>query len=334
MKTATTQPTSHLVKATGAIELSEPAGSLTLTDRRLFNYLLASAYRGLVDGAHEHKVLLSAIRTFAADVRDGAEETDNRRLKESIKRLQRVIVEFNYLDSDRGAVWQSSPLLGTCSIAQKTGELIFTFTQEVALRLIEPALFSFISLRVSYQFTSKYGLILYEILKRYADRDATAPYWAVKTFELRDLLGCRDRLKDWKDFRRRAIDPALQEIAELAEFTADLDEMRQGGGRGGGKVVSVVFHIRRKEWAEAERAARELEKPKLQRQGEKAIKAEETAVALALRWLDGADATTRIKWAKEAERLGITLPQAASARENLARWVPAIASLIVKTERL
>lgn len=334
MKPATTQPASHLVKATGAIELSEPAGSLTLTDRRLFNYLLASAYRSLINGAHEHKVLLSAIRMFAAEVRDGTEETDNRRLKESIKRLQRVIVEFNYLDSDRGAVWQSSPLLGTCSIVQKTGELIFTFTPEVALRLIEPALFSFISLRVSYQFTSKYGLILYEILKRYADRDATTPYWAVKTFELRDLLGCRDRLKDWKDFRRRAIDPALQEIAELAEFTADLDEMRQGGGRGGGKVVSVVFHLRRKERAEAERAARELEKPKLQRQGEKAIKTEETTVALALRWLDGADATTRMKWAKEAERLGITLPQAAPARENLVRWVPAIASLIVKTERL
>lgn len=334
MKPVTAQLSSYLVKATGAVELSEPAGSLTLTDRRLFNYLLAHAYRGLVDGVREHRVMLSAIRSFAAEVRDGAEEADNRRLKESIRRLQRVIVEFNYLDSDRGAIWQSSPLLGTCSIIQKTGELVFTFTPEVAGRLIEPALFSFISLRVSYQFTSKYGLILYEILKRYADREAAAPYWAVKMSELRDLLGCRDKLKDWKDFRKRALDPALEEIAELAEFSADLDEVRQGGGRGGGKVVSVVFHIRRKERVEAERAARELEKPKKQRQGEKAAKADEAAAAAALRWLDGADASTRMKWAKEAERLGVTLPPAASARENLARWVPAVASLIVKAERL
>ena len=113
-------------------------------------------------------------------------------------------------------------------------------------RLTEPALYSYISLRVIYQFESKYALILYEILKRYADRDAIEPYWAVKTPELRDLLGCRERLKDWKDFRRRALNPALEEIDRLSEFAVEVLEIRQGGGRGGGKVVGVTFRIRRK----------------------------------------------------------------------------------------
>jgi Initiator Replication protein, WH1 len=178
----------HLVKATGAIEISEPEGTLTLSDRRLFNYLLAHAYKGLARGITKHLCRASTIRAFAAEARRGAEDRDNRRIKESISKLQRVLVQFNYLNSDQHRIWLSSPLLSTCELNETTGELEYEFTGKLAALLIEPALYSYISLKIIYQFESKYGLILYEILKRYADRDAAEPYWAVKTLELRDLL--------------------------------------------------------------------------------------------------------------------------------------------------
>ena len=316
------------------VKVSEPEGVLTLADRRLYNHLLAHAYRSLVDGVRVHSLELLTIRKFAAESRGGVEEVNNRRLKESIERLQRVLVKFDYLSSDGDKIWQSSQLLGTCMLAETKGILTYEFPAGISERLIEPALYSYISLKVIYQFAGKYGLILYEILKRYADRDAESPWWTVKTAELRDLLGCRDKLKDWKDFRKRAIDPALEEIGTLAGFTVDMDEVRQGSGRGGGRVVSVVFHIYRKERQEAEKTIRELDKPKVQRFGEKAGRVENSNAAAALRWLDSADAATRLRWAKEAEHLGVALPPAASARENLAKWVPAIATLIVKAERL
>jgi len=37
----------HLTKAAGAVEISEPTGQLSLADRRLFNFLLAYAYPNL-----------------------------------------------------------------------------------------------------------------------------------------------------------------------------------------------------------------------------------------------------------------------------------------------
>ncbi|WP_158660250.1 hypothetical protein [Niveispirillum cyanobacteriorum] len=43
---------------------------------------------------------------------------------------------------------------------------------------------------------------------------------------MRDLLGCRDMLTDWKDSRRRALDPALEEIDQLAEFRVLVVETR------------------------------------------------------------------------------------------------------------
>jgi plasmid replication initiation protein len=319
----------NVVKSTGAVEISEPTGQLTLADRRLFNFLLAQAHRDL-GKAEKHTIRLSSIREFAAEARSGVEEVGNRRIKESVTRLQRTIVQFNYLDSERGAIWQSSQLLGECTLVECTGDLTYSFSPKLAERLVEPALYSYISLRVVYQFESKYALILYEILKRYADRDALEPYWAVKTSELRDLLGCREKLADWKDFRRRALDPALEEIERLSEFAVELDEIRQGGGRGGGRVVGATFRVRRKDRTEAELAVRELEKPKVQRWGERKVKAEEAMTGRALRFLESADISTRMRWAARAETVGVTVPN--TSREDLAKWVPAIARMICEEE--
>jgi len=334
---APTRYATTIPKSTGVVEISEPAGSLTLADRRLFNHLLAAAYRDL-GRKQVHSVQMSEIRRFAAEARDGVEDCGNRRIKESITRLQQTVVQFNYLDSMRGEVWQSSQLLGTAEIITRTGELTYTFPHGLAEKLIEPALYSYISLRVMYQFESKYSLILYEILKRYADRNAQEPWWPVKTSELRDLLGCRDKLPDWKDFRRRALDPAMEEINQLAEFTVELDEVRQGRGRGGGRVVGVTFRVRRKDRDEAAVTARELDKPRTQRRGEKRTREEDMAAQdasrKALQFLAGADASTRLKWTKRAGDLGLTLPKAASAPDNLPKWVPAIAHLIVEEERI
>ena len=334
MSRAVTKPQSHVIKATGAVELSEPAGRLTLADRKLFNFLLGHAYGGLKTGKPRTTVLLSHIRSFAADARAGIEDVDNRRIKESLKRLQQTIVEFNVLDSDKGPIWKSSPLLGDVELVERIGQLTYSFTDNVAEKLVEPALYSYISLKISYQFSTKYGLILYEVLKRYADRDAEAPWFSVQMDDLRDILGCRDRLKDFKDLRQRALIPAITEINELAEFQVEMDETRQGGGRGGGKVVSVVFHIRRKARADAEKAARELDKPRLQRRGEKAVVADDAAAAIAMDFMEGADLATRVRWQKEAIAMGVKMPAAATARASLAQWVPAIAAVICRVEGL
>lgn len=337
-RTPTKYP-SQFPKSTGAVEISEPEGSLTLADRRLFNHLLAAAYRdlGKVDS---HSVKMSEIRSFAA-ARDGIEDTSNRRIKASITRLQQTMVQFNYLDSARGEVWRSSQLLGECELVERSGELTYSFTKGLAERLIEPALYSYISLKIVYQFESKYALILYEILKRYADRNAEAPFWTVKTSELRDLFGCREKLRDWKDFNVRAVQPAVDEINELAEFRVRVDERREGRGRGGGKVVEVTFHIDRKdpsEAARAARAAREIDKAKVQRRGERRIRVAEReearAVRLALAWMSGADINTRMRWAKRAEGAGTVLPKGSAAVENLPLWVPALATEIVEEEGL
>ena len=323
----------HLTKATGAVEISEPLGRLSLVDRRLYNFLLAFAYPNL-GKKRTHVVHLADIKRFAASARDGTEEADNRRLKVSVVRLQETAVQFNYLNSDGGRVWRSVQLLGESDLKEETGKLTYTFPPGIEEKLFEPALYSYLSLRAIYQFELRYGLILYEILKRYADRDAAEPYWAIQTSQLRDLLGCREQLKNWTDFRRWALNPAVAEIGRLSEFSVEVFETRQGGGRGGGKVVGVTFKIRRKDRPEAEAVVRELDKPRLQRRGEQKLQIEGREIARALNWLQGANVATKFKWENRAKELGVRLPPAATASENLAKWVPSIAALICREERL
>ena len=220
---------------------------------------------------------------------------------------------------------RSSPAAGNSNTAIPRG---------LPEKLIEPALYSYLSLKVIYQFQSKYALILYETLKRFADRDAAEPYWPVKTSQLRDLLGCRDKLANWQLFRRRALDPAVAEINELSGFVVELMEIRQGSGRGGGKVVSAVFHIRRKSSEEARTAVREIEKPRLQRRGERKTKQADDLAARAIRWLEGSDISTRRKWCERAQELGVQVPRAGTAKENLHKWVPSIAPLLAEEENV
>lgn len=324
-------PPERVAKATGSVEIV-PRKPLALADRRLYNYLLAKAYQDL-GKVLTHSVYLSEVRQYAASARGGEGDTDNRRLKDSITRLMGTVVEFNVLGSS-DEVWEASQLLGPCKIEKSSGILTYSFPPMIVDRLREPALYSLINLKVVFQFDSKYALALYEILQRYADRTAADPYWSVRTEDLRAVMGCVDRLKDWMDFRRRAIDPALDEINRLAAFEVSIDEVRQGSGRGGGKVVGAVFRVRRKALDEAEAARREIEKPKVQRRGERKVRLEINAVAKALRWMEGSDAATRMRWQSRAEELGVIIPKGGIARENLPKWVPAIAGLVCEEEGL
>ncbi len=332
-----------LIKATALVEVRATGNEdLRLSDRKLFNHLLAIAAPDMGKGCR-HRVRLSDIRRFAAEARDAASHGDtNFWLKESLTRLQKVLVQYDVLGSD-GRTWVSDHLLGRVTVNETTGELTYEFPEEVAQRLVEPALYSALSLSVIYQFTSKYALTLYEILKRYADRKAAEPYWSARIDDVRDVLGCRDKLKDFKDLRKKALDPAILEINELAEFSVEMDEIRQGRGGNGGRVVGLVFRVRGKALGELEAAAKAVAKPKTQRAGEAAERrqaedeaksARQRAVAAALRWLETADFGKRKEWAARAEQSGLTLPAAATAPSNLRKWVPAMAETIVAEEGL
>jgi plasmid replication initiation protein len=92
--------------------------------------------------------------------------------------------------------------------------------------------------------------------------------WVVEVDDLRVMLGVGDKLKGWGSLYRRAVGPALAEVNEFADFSADWQVARQRGR----KVLAVRFNVFKK----GEREAREFNGRRWKKKaaGELVLKAE------------------------------------------------------------
>ena len=82
-----------------------------------------------------------------------------------------------------------------------------------------------------------YSPRLYEILKSYQKNNRE---WFFELDHLRRLMDCQNYAR-WPDFRRRALDPAMEEINAYTDLNVAYDVEKDGT-----KVVRVVFYMARK----------------------------------------------------------------------------------------
>lgn len=87
--------------------------------------------------------------------------------------------------------------------------------------------------------SSQFSPRLYELLKSYQKNNRE---WFFPIDELKRRLNC-ENYKNFHDFRRFALDPAIAEINEYTDINIAMDLVREGRG---GKVVRVVFYMAKK----------------------------------------------------------------------------------------
>ena len=81
---------------------------------------------------------------------------------------------------------------------------------------------------------SQYSIRLYELLKSYQKNNLE---WFFETEELKILLNC-EQYSNFKDFRKRVLEPSVTEINEFTDIRIAWDVEREGR-----KVVRVVFYM-------------------------------------------------------------------------------------------
>ena len=103
----------------------------------------------------------------------------------------------------------------------------FTFTARARQMLERSEVYARLSREAIIKFQSRYSLRLYEIgAAIYCKRD---PTWSGEVGELRKLLHVTpDTYPNFSDFRKRVLEPAKAEIAQLAEFDFSWDEITSG----------------------------------------------------------------------------------------------------------
>jgi hypothetical protein len=217
-------------------------GPFTALDRKIWLALVRHAWDNLDKPGHIHHLpiadLISLFRKVSGrrDLGDkgliesgrSAEEADAARFWQSIRRLVKTTIE-----------WEDSDYMGINSLlgarmdkeVRKAGKLYYSFDPLLVQHVLAPRVWARLNVHVVMKLRSKYAVTLYEILEAYANRESKICVASLD--EVRGWLKVPEdsSYNGWKDFRRRVIEPAVDEInkhSDEAGFVVDYQAIRQG----------------------------------------------------------------------------------------------------------
>jgi len=220
----------EVIKHSSAIHISN---EVNLLQRRAWNIMLAQAYNDLPNED-----------TYSLSVRElcnalGYKGNNDKYIKQILRELVGITVEWNVLGKDGATEWGASSLLAEVKIIN--GVCHYAYGPTMRSRLYNPSMYARISLSLQNQFKSKHSLALYELFVDYFDAKrhcGETPVISVDDF--RHLLGLQENeYAAFKDLNKSIIKKAITEINAKSDLFVDVEYRKQGRS-----VVAVKFFIK------------------------------------------------------------------------------------------
>jgi hypothetical protein len=246
------QTEAHIVKPAELIDIREISDSLTLSDRRIYNLLLADAWDN-INQPVLHSIRLHELR---------GTDKDNARPRDSIRRLMKVVIAFDVIEDGikREVMTQ---LLGPCKLDHNgQGLAYYTFPEPIRVAVESSTVFARLRRDLLCQFRSKYALSLYEMLQKRINLSfKTSEDFTIE--DLRQKLGVEKGLYPaYRSLNQKVILPAKTEVNEISDVYCEFLEIKEGR-----KVVGLRLSWRKKATDEAVKNAPALPQTKAARKG-------------------------------------------------------------------
>lgn len=212
-------------------------GPYTERDRKLWVFLLHAVFEEL--GKQPLHTL--SVREINSVFRELGGEHGTKWLWDSAKRLAKTTVEWEYTLGDERVQGIASLFHAEVhKAARSTGQIRFGFPPLLIPILKEPSRFARLRVHFLLKLSGKYAVTLYEILEAYVNRrDGQC---RVSIDELRTWLKVPpDSYPDWKDFKKRVLEPAVKQINDDplgAGFSIDYEPIRKGRF-----YNEIIFHL-------------------------------------------------------------------------------------------
>lgn len=200
------------------------------------------------DGRLEVKTLFKTL---------GVDPNHYPQLRQSLKMLASIPVEIPYKTAD-GRSYQKVTNLCDVYIPEDSEiyekYAILKIDRTVAKRLVSVDLgYHMLGKQIVFSCRNRYTQRIYMFIKSWEHKGGTN----IKTIEFRKMLRLESRYKKFSDFTRRVLDPAKEELQQLAEngfcdCYFDYDKVYLQGQRGGepDRLTFHIYHPRNKQLAD------------------------------------------------------------------------------------
>lgn len=185
-------------------------GKLSLLERKLSNVLLYNAYDDLLTQR------VHSINIYALAEVSGFNSHNVEVLKDAIRNLASVKIEWDIRNEDGSTKWGISTLLSSVEIEK--GVCSYEYSRALSEKFASPELYGIINLEIQKTFTSSYTLTIYEICSRYKGilrnrETAYTPWYSLEEFK--KFLGIEDSeyYSIFKELNRKIIKPSVSEIS-------------------------------------------------------------------------------------------------------------------------
>ena len=215
--------------------------SLPLASRKIFNILLFLVKdrfgKDLEHQVSENDVIALLNKT----------DKDITSARINYKKLASTVIEYNILNSDSDHLNGVGTMLAPAVINKTKKTWNFSFPPNIVQWVQDPSSFVFLDITTQEKFSSKYSQALWEICIGSLD-DQLESYFSVTLEECRILMSGKENNQTYKDFKRRVILVALNEINKKSILHVDLyQEIKEGR-----RVSELVFFVKKQEDSKTE----------------------------------------------------------------------------------
>lgn len=260
IRTIDVKPTKDtIVKAGELVDVVEVT-PLTVTDRKIYNLLIDNAKQDIAKPI-EHIIAKDRLRMK----RRGYERVD-----ESIERLMGAIVKIKTVRNGAPAIIRVQLLGKNVEHISKDGNLYYSFDPVLREVFSNSTVFARLKVDVMLNFQGKYGLALYEMVEKRINLRKSREVFDLEDF--RNLLGVApEKLGKWSNLTKKAIEPAVAEVNQLAvDFRVEVNGVKTGN-----KYTGIELRWWRTSPDGEDEALKELSKPKVGRKARREGKVEE-----------------------------------------------------------
>jgi hypothetical protein len=207
--------------------------NLTALDRKVFNNLMANAYSSL-QKRQIHKIRIADISAMLLGD-GGSDET----VRNSLDRLFEQNISIEYVDEEGIHHTQRCHYLSWKLSDMSTPQLTYAFDPMLLQFLVDPKIYATVKVDISRRLKSVQSIKLYELTQMIRFQFNASKEMTLE--EVRQYLEVGDKYEErFNHLKSRVIEPAVQEVSSIADFTVGVEYIKSGRG---GKIDGIVFRV-------------------------------------------------------------------------------------------